>query len=222
MTTSTKTLSSLPFFSGLGEDALRDISFHISERNFNSGQVITMEDMPCTGVYFVTRGLVRSGRMSFDGREHVIAYLGPGKPFNLVAALDGGTSTMKVESVTDATLCSISCDRFRMIMREHHEVALAVSAHLAAEVRRLGEMVEELALHTVRTRLARFLLAHADGTPVTERQWTQEEIAAQIGTVREMVGRTLRSFGAQGLIRRRRGSVTIVDREGLAREGAMG
>jgi CRP-like cAMP-binding protein len=221
MTATTQTLSSLPFFSGLGEDALRDISFYLSERNFSSGQVITMEGMPCKGVYFVLRGLVRSGRMSFDGREHVIAYLGPGKPLNLVAALDGGVSPMKVDAVTDAALCSIPCDRFQMIMRDHHEVALAVSAYLAAEVRRLGEMVEELALHTVRTRLARFLLTHAEGTPVTRRQWTQEEIAAQIGTVREMVGRTLRSFSADGLIRRRRGSVTVVDRDGLAREGEL-
>jgi CRP-like cAMP-binding protein len=106
-------------------------------------------------------------------------------------------------------------------MRDHRQVALAVSAHLAAEVRRLSDMVEDLALHTVRTRLARFLLTSAEGTPMAQRQWTQEEIALQIGTVREMVGRTLRAFSAEGLIRRQRGQIVVVNREGLAREGAM-
>lgn len=217
----TRALSTLPFFTELSEDALHEIASHIQERTFSPGQVITVEGTTCQGVYIVVRGLVRSCRLSFDGREHVLAYLGPGKPFNIVAALDGGVNPATVDAVTEAVLYSIPCGRFRLIMSDHQEVALAVSAHLAAEVRRLGDMVEDLALHTVRTRLARFLLAHAEGTQMPQRQWTQEEIAGQIGTVREMVGRTLRSFASEGLIRRQRGRIAIVNREGLAREGAV-
>jgi len=77
-------------------------------------------------------------------------------------------------------------------------------------------------LYTVRTRLARFLLAHAESTPLSQRRWTQEEIAAQIGTVREMVGRTLRAFAMAGLIRRQRGRIILVDREGLECEATGG
>jgi len=111
----------------------------------------------------------------------------------------------------------IRCERFRRIVREHHEVALAVMERLATEVRRLTDMVEDLALHTVRARLARFLLAQAED-PQPSHRWTQEEIAAHIGTVREMVGRTLRAFTAAGLIHRERGRVVVADREGLERE----
>ena len=92
---------------------------------------------------------------------------------------------------------------------------------MAAEVRHLSDMVEGLALHTVRTRLARFLLTQAEGTRHPKR-WTQEEIAAHIGTVRDVVGRTLRAFADDGLIRRERGRVVVVDREGLEREAAGG
>jgi CRP/FNR family cyclic AMP-dependent transcriptional regulator len=77
--------------------------------------------------------------------------------------------------------------------------------------------VEDLALHTVRTRLARFLLARADGKQPPKR-WTQEEVAAQIGTVRDVVGRALRTFVADGLIRRERGRIVVVDRESLELE----
>jgi CRP/FNR family transcriptional regulator len=96
---------------------------------------------------------------------------------------------------------------------------LAVLRYLSAEVRRLSDMVEELALHPVRTRLARFLLAQLGESSSTQR-WTQQEIAAQVGTVREMVGRTLRAFAEEGLIRRQRGRLVVVDREGLEREAS--
>ena len=94
---------------------------------------------------------------------------------------------------------------------------MAVSRYLAGEVRRLSDLVESLALHTVRARRARFLLERAEGT-VPRRRWTQEEIAAQIGTVREMVGRTLRAFTDDGWIRRHQGRIVILDQSALERE----
>jgi len=99
------------------------------------------------------------------------------------------------------------------------QVSLAVSQYLAAELRRLSDLAESLALHTVRTRLARFLVDHGD-SEATPRHWTQEEIAAQIGTVREMVGRTLRSFADEGLIRRQRGRIIVVNPQALEREAS--
>jgi len=228
MAIAVQTLSKLPLFSRLGDDALLEIAPYIQERTFSPGQVIVLEDEPCQTVYFVAQGVVRTGRLSPEGREQVLAYLGPGEPFNLVPALDGGSTLASVDAVTDTTLYTISCERLREIMRDHHGVALAVMERLGAEVRRLSDMVEDLALHTVRTRLARFLLAHAsaelggvvDGTQSPKR-WTQEEIAAQIGTVRDVVGRALRTFADDGLIRRERGRLVVTDRAGLERAAMM-
>jgi CRP/FNR family cyclic AMP-dependent transcriptional regulator len=228
MAVAVQTLSKLPLFSRLDDDALLEIAPYIQERTFSPGQVIVLEGEPCQAVYFVAQGVVRTGRLSPEGREQVLAYLGPGEPFNLVPALDGGPTLATVDAVTDATLYTISCERLRGIMRDHHGVALAVMERLGAEVRRLSDMVEDLALHTVRTRLARFLLTHAsaelsevaEGTQPSKR-WTQEEIAAQIGTVRDVVGRALRTFADDGLIRRERGRLVVVDRAGLERAAMM-
>ena len=217
MVAAIQTLSKLPFFSRLGNDVLSEIAPYIQERTFSPGQVVILEGEPCQAVYFVVQGVVRTGRLSPEGREHVLAYLGPGEPFNLVPAFDGGPNLAAVDAVTDTRLYTIPCEYFRRVMRDHPGVALAVMEHLAAEVRRLSDMVEDLALHTVRTRLARFLLAHADGTQPPTR-WTQEEIAAQIGTVRDVVGRTLRTFADDGLIRRERGRLVVMNRAGLERE----
>ena len=228
MAVAVQTLSKLPLFSRLDDDALLEIAPYIQERTSSPGQVIVLEGEPCQAVYFVAQGVVRTGRLSPEGREQVLAYLGPGEPFNLVPALDGGSTLATVDAVTDTTLYTISCERLREIMRDHHGVALAVMERLGAEVRRLSDMVEDLALHTVRTRLARFLLTYAsaelsevaEGTQASKR-WTQEEIAARIGTVRDVVGRALRTFADDGLIRRERGRLVVVDRARLEREAMM-
>jgi CRP/FNR family cyclic AMP-dependent transcriptional regulator len=217
MAVAIQTLSKLSFFSRLDDNALSGIAPYITERTFSPGQVILLEGEPCQVVYFIAQGVVRTHRLSSEGREQVLAYLGPGEPFNLVPALDGRPNLASVDAVTDTTLYTIPCEHFQRVMRDHHEVALAVMKRLAAEVRRLSDMVEDLALHTVRTRLARFLLAQAEGAQPPKR-WTQEEIATYIGTVRDVVGRTLRTFADDGLIRRERGRLVVVDRAGLERE----
>ena len=101
-------------------------------------------------------------------------------------------------------------------------------SHLTRRVRHLANAVEGLALYDVRIRLARCLLANTrrategtrslDNGGVCPLQLTHGELAAQIGTVRDVVGRTLRSFSRKGLIRRERGRVVVTDFAGLQRE----
>jgi len=71
-----------------------------------------------------------------------------------------------------------------------------------------------LSLYAVRARLARFLIELADLTPSTAG-WTQDEIAAHIGTVRDVVGRLLRDFEGAGLIQRQQGKIILLNREKL-------
>ncbi|MBC7260414.1 MAG: Crp/Fnr family transcriptional regulator [Chloroflexi bacterium] len=219
MTVSAQALSKMPLFAGLDEQALQRIVPYVHEMTVSPGQAIIWEGEPCQATYFIVHGLVRTRRMSPNGREQVLAYLGPGECVNLVAALDGKPSPVTADAVIPTVLYYISCADCRHILKEHGELAHTVLQYLAGEVRRLSDLVESLALYTVRTRLARFLLHYADEKS-SPRQWTQEEIAAHIGTVREMVGRTLRDFAAEGLIRRQRGRIVITDRAGLEREAS--
>lgn len=217
MTVDAQVLSKFAFFSRLDAERLRRIVPHVRAQTLGPGQVVVWEGEPCNAVYFVVHGLVRTRRMSLNGREHVLAYLGPGECFNVVPALDGGPNPVTVDAVIATTLYRVGCAECRRILADHAELAHAVLEYLAREVRRLSNMVESLALHSVRTRLARFLLDYAEGR-APPRQWTQEEIAVHIGTVREMVGRTMRDLAQDGLIRRERGRIVITDRAGLERE----
>jgi CRP/FNR family transcriptional regulator len=217
MTVDPETLSQLPFFAAVDDDALGEIAARVHEIHVSPGQVVVLEGSPCQAVYFPIRGVLRTRRLSSEGREQVLSYVGLGGCFNLVPALDGGTNVATMDALTEATVYVIPCQDFVHIVAQHRQVAMAVAQFLAREVRHLSDLVESLALHTVRSRLAQFLLDRAAGRPPPTR-YTQEEIAAQIGTVREMVGRTLRAFVDEGWIRRERGRIVVVDPESLQRE----
>jgi CRP/FNR family transcriptional regulator len=171
---------------------------------------------PCQGVYLICEGYVIARRLSLEGREYVLDYRGPGDCINVVPVLDGGMNLATVEALSDTTIYLIPCARFHQILRAHNTVAIAVLDRLAHRVRRLSDTVEDLALHTVRTRLARFLLSRESAGAYPSRRWTQEEIAAHVGTVRDVIGRTLRSFSQEGLVRRERGRLIVTDRGKLA------
>ena len=183
-----------------------------------AGEIIVMTGEPCRAVYLVAQGQVRIQRLSPEGREYVLYTLGPGQSFNLEAAIDGGYTLATASALTDTELYAIPVDVFRQMLSEHPQVALALLEHLAKRVRRLCYTVENLAFHTVRTRLARCLLSLADGASPVAKYLSQAELAVHIGTVRDVVGRTLCSFARQGLVRRERGRVVITDRDGLQRE----
>jgi len=213
------TLAGLGFFSHVHSAVLSEVAQVAVERAFDPGQVLLWEGEPATVVHFPLEGVLRARRVSAEGREQVLGHYGPDSCLDLAAALDGGVNVATVDAVGPVVVCSLPAAELRRLIGEHASLARAASCYLAAEVRRLSIMVEALALHTVRARLARFLLDAAEGRGV-QRRWTQEEIATQIGTVREVVGRTLHAFMEEGWIRRRRGRLVVTDADALQREAA--
>lgn len=211
-------LAQFSFFEQLTDKARQEIALNVHRRSFRAGEVIVLAGDPSRAVYLVVKGSVRVQRLSPEGREYVLHTLGPGQCFNLISALDGGLNLATVSALTDTVTFVLPIDVFHQVAREHSEVAQALLKHLAGRVRLLSDAVEDLALHTVRTRLARCLLSDTNGDAPPARHWTQGELAAHIGTVRDVVGRTLRTFSREGLIQRERGQVVVTDLAGLRRE----
>jgi len=213
----------IPLFAGLSDQALSLVAEAAIRRTYASGEVIIFTGDPCRAAYFIAQGQVRVYRLSPGGREQVLARLGPGKAFNTVPPfIKGGVNHATVEALTTVTLYTISCEDFHRLVRQCAELALAILQDFAARLDHLTDLVEDLSLRTVRGRLARFLLEHADesttNTGELARRWTQAEIAAQLGTVRDMVGRTLRAFADAGLVQMDRQRIVLLDREGLEAE----
>lgn len=217
MPISVRHLAKAPLLAPLDGPTLAALAAEMREVRYRAGALIFLEGDAWPEVAFIAEGLVRLRQSSLEGREYVLGYLGPGAVLNLIAALDGKPTIATAEALTDCTLYCLPDTRFRAVVGDYATLAARLAEELATEVRRLSEMVKSLALQPVRARLARFLLSAAETAPGQSR-WTQEMIAEQLGTVRDVVGRVLRAFAEEGLIRRERGQLVIVNREALERE----
>jgi CRP-like cAMP-binding protein len=216
--TKAQTLRRIDLFATLSDDALSHIARVAVPRTYGPGEMIILEGEPCRAAYFLTAGQVRVFRNSSSGREQVLMQLGAGQAFNLVPVFRLHSSNhASAQAITSASVEVIPRDDLQQAIRESPELALAPLHDLAQRLDHLTDLVENLSLRTVRGRLARFLLDHARGEAVA-RRWTQDEIAAHLGTVRDMVGRTLRSFADAGLLRMDRDHIVLLDREGLETE----
>ena len=211
----TENLRELPFFSELGEDELAEVASRVHERTFRRGEMILLEGEAPQAVYFIVHGQVRVYRLSLEGREQVLKRLGPGAAFNLVPVLDGGPNPSSAMAWTNVTVYAIERGHFLQIVREHPALAVAVLADFAAKLRHVTALVEDLSLRTVGARLAKLLLTQAAEKEAAPRRMTQQEMAAQLGTVREVVGRALAKLEREGLIRMERHRIVIVNRTGL-------
>jgi len=226
METTVQALRRISLFAGLSSDALARTARVAYARTYAPGETVIFEGDVCRAVYFIGEGQVRVYRLSPGGREQVLVRLGPGQAFNTVPPFKPhGVNHATVEALTPVTLYAITCEDFHRLVVEYPELALALLRDFAARLDHLTNLVEDLSLRTVRGRLAHFLLEHAstelsgtaEASAVT-RRWTQEEIAAHLGTVRDMVGRTLRAFTDAGLIQMERQRIVLLDREGLEAE----
>ena len=217
METIAQALRRILFFADCSEDALARTARVAHARTYAAGETVILEGYPCQAAYFIAEGNVRVSRLSLGGREQVLAQLGPGQAFNTVPAFQAhGMNHATVQALTPAILYAIPAADLRRLVGECPQLALAVLHDFAERLDHLTNLVEDLSLHTVRGRLARFLLEHAEADAA--RRFTQEEIAARLGTVRDMVGRTLRAFASAGLLRMDRQRIVLLDHERLEEE----
>lgn len=215
-------LQSVSYLAGLPQATQEDLAAVASERTYRAGEIIFWQGEPAYGLYIVGGGSVKISRHSLDGREHILHLLQYGETFNDVAALDGGENPATATAHTDAVIWTIARDDLMRTTERHPDLAWALLEDMARRARTLVTMVEDLAMRSVKGRLARLLLEQATRNESEElpRLLTQEEMANQLGTVREVVGRALRSLANSGVIEFDRHRIVILDADKLAEEAA--
>jgi len=209
-------LRSVPYFRGLDDSALESIAKVIMPCRYKANEPIFWEDDANAGLHLVVKGLCKVYRISEGGREHVLATLGPGDSCNEVPAVDGGPNPANFAAIEDSTVWVISGEALTDLRQQYPELNEIIINNLAMRCRQLVQRVYNLSFLSVTGRLAAFLIQQTDeGDQLSRRQWTQDEIAAHLGTVREMVGRAFRELQYAELIAIDRHRIEILDREGL-------
>lgn len=215
-------LGAVSLFSGLSPEELRLLAAHAVRRRFAQGELLFQEGDVCNGLHVIAGGKLRIFKSSASGREQVLAVEGPGGSVAELPVFDGGTYPASVSAVEDSQILFISRDDFRRFCLEHPEVALKMLAVVGARLRRLVGIIEELSFATVRQRLVSSLvrLAQAedrrsDGGIEFQLPGTHQDLAHQLGTVRELVSRNLMRLQAEGLVQVEGRNVKVLDLPGL-------
>lgn len=218
-------LREVPLFADLAEKETMFLATRVARRQYKRGQAIFHDGEPCRGFFVVESGVVRLFKTSVDGREQVLAIMGPGNVFGELPVFDGGPYPASAAALSEASVFFVSKEDFHALCRRHPEVLLKVLQVVASHLRRVIGVVEELSFTTVRHRLAVLLLQLARrrgkratcGIQITLTS-SHEELAAHIGSVRELVSRNLSQLQAEGLIKRQGKNIIIPDLKALAAE----
>lgn len=190
---------------------------------FSTGELLFSEGEPCSGLHIIAKGKVRIFKTSVNGREQVLAVNGPGESVAELPVFDGGPFPASATATEDAEIAFISRRDFHGFCLEHPEVALKVLAVVGGRLRRLVGIIEELSFTTIRQRLIATLvkLAQSEGKR-TERgvefllPATHQELANELGTVRELISRNLMRLQAEGLLDVDARQIVVRDLKGLS------
>jgi CRP-like cAMP-binding protein len=207
-----KSLTKIPYFANIPTADLEEIAQTAVKKTYESDEVVFWEGDPSAGLYVIEIGWFKIIKISPNGREQVIKFMGPGEAFNalsLFANIPNPATAMALES---ATAWLIPQDIMLSLLDTYPKLARGVILILAGRVQHLVGLVEDLSLRSVESRLARLLLEQASDETVHRQQWaTQTEIAARIGTVTDVLSRALRKLTEEGLISVTRHQIKILD-----------
>jgi CRP-like cAMP-binding protein len=209
--------------SNLSQPELQLLAGRTVRKLFSAGEWLFSEGEPCNGLHIVSRGHVRIFKTSMNGREQVLAVEGPGNSVAELPVFDGGPYPASVVALEETEIAYISRRDFQAFCIEHPEVALKVLAVVGARLRRLVGIIEELSFTTIRQRLASTLLklAQTEGKKTARGvefhlPGSHQELASQLGTVRELISRNLMRLQAEGLLEVDARAVVVKDMSGLA------
>jgi CRP-like cAMP-binding protein len=208
-------IKSIPYFAGLDQAELDSIKEYFFEKKAARGEILVFEGEPADTLFFVVNGVVKVFKTSADGKEQILQIIRPGDSFNDVPVFTGDTNLANAEAMGNVVLYTVNKADLAGIIQEYPQVSLNVIRVLSERVQRMVSLVEDLSFRNVTGRVAKVLLEYAGNGADEKPRLTQQEMAAMIGTAREMVGRSLKTLEEEGTIRMERNRVIITDQDTL-------
>lgn len=199
------------YFDDLSDSLLKEIAGHTHLREYQRGDVMFWEGDACDGLFIIERGSAKIFRLSPHGRQYIVRILQEKDTFAEVPAFDEGTNPVNVEALETCRVWVINKNKLHELVMAHPMFAQKVLANFGRMLRGMVRMVSEMAFYQVTHRLARLIaeLPQDKSAP----HWTQEQLAARLGTVREVVARSMKELERSGAIRVEDRRILIADKD---------
>jgi CRP-like cAMP-binding protein len=207
MSVSVETITGVPAFSSLSLRTQRRLAEEATLLSFRSGESLYRHGDPMPGLFALLAGRVKLFRQSRE-RMQIFAILSPGECFGAESLPDNAPAACSATALTIAQALYISPDALRRLVIDCPDFQVMLLEVVSARLRQFVSLVHNLAFRDVSARLAAVLLSlgESDGEPCDDglrihRLLTQQELAAMVGTAREVVHRTLKKFERDDLVR---------------------
>ena len=206
---------SLPVLHHANPQILRDLQDQAFIARIPAGHDIFAQGDRVEAIAVLLSGAVRVYQIGETGREITLYRFHGGESCILTAnaILNHNDFPALATAEEDIIAVMIPSETFRQWVREYDVWRDFVFNLLSQRLASIMEIVDEVAFRRMDVRLASFLLEEADGR--TSLQITHQEIAAELGSSREVISRILGSFGSQGLVRLTRGTIDLLDMDAL-------
>lgn len=220
-----RVLHQTPFFAALPEDDIMSISSRFRQKAFSAGETIYVAGERAANLYVVATGKIKIVRTTPAGKTIVLGIIGPGDFFGSLSALGDKTYTDTAVAHTGCCTLSIAGSEFQTILRRYPLVATSALEIVAARLRAMHELVEQLGAHSAEERIASILLTLAaklgekrGNSVLIQTPLSRQDVAEMTGTTPETVSRIMAQFRKSGLVRSGRRWVAILDPARLAEE----
>jgi CRP/FNR family transcriptional regulator, cyclic AMP receptor protein len=213
-------------FKGLGDNERSAISARARIRTFDAGENIFAIGSPGDQMMAVLSGTVRISLPSKDGKELLLAIIHPGEVFGELAVLDGKERSADAHAESACSLAILERQDILSYLDRNPSAWLKIVEVLCHRLRRTDQVLAEVALMQLPTRLAKMMLRITESSPVDRHsekiRFSQRELASMVGGTRESVNKCLRKWQGDGIVQVSESWIAITDRaalEGLAEHG---
>jgi len=221
----TELLAHNAIFGHLTAEQRRQAALLAQRRRFAAGSFVSHYGDIWPMLFIVSAGSVDGLKESADGRQLIVLTLTRGELFWGLAFFNDGMETPVALLAREATELHVwTRDALLPLLLATPQALWSLSQKMVVRMGQASQILEGLAFQPVSGRLARFLLDRFSdaGEPSLERSLTLDDIAARIGSTREMVCRALYQFSDKDFIRITRTELTLIDAAGLADIAARG
>jgi len=216
-------LKTVPLFSLLSDHQLAALFPAIQHRSYPRHSFMLRAGEKADALYVILAGRAKVVIDDGDGREVTLTVIGANEFFGEMSLIDDKPRSASVEAVDQCEVLYVSKAAFMTCLKDNFEVAMMILRSVVSRLREADRKIASLALMDVHGRVARLIMDLArevDDTWVVDTG--SEEMARMVGASREMVSRVLKEMRDNGLIRRDKRKIIVLDRTSMVRQSAGG
>jgi CRP/FNR family cyclic AMP-dependent transcriptional regulator len=213
-------LKTVPLFSSLTDEQVRVLQPCIQQRSYPRSSFILRAGEETDALYIILSGRVKVLIPDEQGREVILAVMGPNEFFGEMGLLDDLPRSASVETLEACQMLRFPKSAFIACLKDNFDLAMIIIRNLVKRMREADRKIESLALIDVYGRVARLLLDQAeeiDGMWIVKQAPPKQEIARMIGASREMVSRVVKDLQERGYIRAEKRKVYLLDKVSMTK-----